>query len=434
MTNYDDDDIERNLEWEELCDSEEAESKPKLGDRIRTAVEEVTEEKRLDFSLFRAMQINTEFTAYDDNLGVARNFINLCEKSLLFPHQSIQLPIYAVYTLCPSALSTVLPILFLEGRRGSGKSTAMLLSAAVHDTGLFSAASTAVALRNHINKKRWDLPEMHQLEKNFVLLLDNVSANTFNNDYLYPMLLNGYNRDTDRIEISVGNGENLEFRVFGSKIISGIVLPDPKFDELWRRLMIIRTKNFEDMTTEEREGNDTFEPLNLAGVDLSKFAVEYARFWRDEKNLLRFSQIKSTLLSRKIKHKFPSLRWVLLPDLIATGMTFELWDGFDSAIEAFEHYWEFFDSQYASRKPALTLFLERIIDEEIGQALKLREKFKDVYIPLEIAPSLITTRCRDAFKDGEIDNCKPEAIAVAMNSLGWELTSNKSRQLKWRKM
>jgi polynucleotide 5'-kinase involved in rRNA processing len=89
---------------------------------------------------------------YDHEKNLAKNLELIFNESIFLPWKDVQMPIFLAYSLIPSALSTVCPIMFLHGERGSGKSTATILLSGLHQQKIMSAATTFAALRNHFQR------------------------------------------------------------------------------------------------------------------------------------------------------------------------------------------------------------------------------------------------------------------------------------------
>ncbi|MEM4134669.1 MAG: hypothetical protein QXV73_05675, partial [Candidatus Micrarchaeia archaeon] len=95
--------------------------------------------------------------------------------------------VIAGYSLIPHLWAETVPILFLYGKSGTGKSTAIRLISKLRNAKAFSATnSTMTGLRNYINR--------HHKQQGNCLLIDNLSARFIERESIYNFLLTGYDR------------------------------------------------------------------------------------------------------------------------------------------------------------------------------------------------------------------------------------------------
>lgn len=85
----------------------------------------------------------------------------------------------AAYASLPSMLCKVLPVVELFGQAGSGKTQLLLAVSAISGQGVISGQSTGASLKNHINSIRWVDPDSKSVEKNCLLLIDNLNQDSF---------------------------------------------------------------------------------------------------------------------------------------------------------------------------------------------------------------------------------------------------------------
>lgn len=396
------------------------------------------------FEQFRENMSEPLGELWDNDALLAENFMNLFKQAIILPEVNIQLPVLTAYVFIPSALATVVPLLYFQGDRGSGKSNAGVLIEALHDCEIKSAATTFAGLRNYFNKLRWECPEFCEGEKNCCLILDNVSHENLLNDNLYTFFLNGYNRKTDAISISKGNGENIEFKVFGLKVLSSIhpFYTESKFGELTRRCLVVKFKPFERMTLLEKQSagiDDHYniaERLELDGLDLSILSTEFKAFWDNDVNLITYMDIKRKLVSRKKSFAIPDSidgsKWTISIDLIATGVTTKIWDSIPEAVEAIGKYWEWYRLNIASAMGVTHKFLQDFIEQEVGTAKRTNNELGYEAVPLEINTEKLKKHITWGSSQGMLDvTPTPQTIASVMTDLGWGLDKNKRGQMCW---
>ena len=384
-----------------------------------------------DYSAYRNSDDDAE-DFYDDSLSLAQNFQLLFSQVLALPSQDIQLPIITAYTLMPSALAKVVPVLFFLGGKGSGKSTAMQLMGAIHKQPVLSAASSPVALRNHINQSRWTNWIECDGEKNTLLLFDNVTPKTLTDDFLYLYFLNGYDRQTDTVMVSAGGGINLTFKVFGLKVVSTIhnFLGDVQFEELARRCMVVKFKSLEQL-----EGLASFVPAPLDAFNLQILRRKFNEFWSKTENLIAYRETRAKVQRRRRKSQLPAVftatRWAISVDLLVAGCCLDMWD-IESGLEALSDYWQWFESEGKPELSPLQQLLKQLVNSELAAIYSINEKHGLGTVDIEIPAKTVKDAVQDATAKGQLDSTPNAAtIADTMRSLGWVLRMNKAQRLSW---
>lgn len=406
------------------------------------AVEEVIPEasKPINYEKFRRKSQSQITEHWDLGLPIGLNLVNLINRCVALPNPDSQSPLVASYFLIPSAMAQVVPILLLFGKAGCGKSTLSEIASAIHKTPLISANTTAVALRNKLNKQRWVDPENCWWEKNTCLVFDNVNRDTLSNEYLYGMFLSGYDRNTDSIEISKGQGENYLFRVFSPKVVSAIhpIWSFPKFEELDRRLLIIRCKKINEMTEEEIEnsffkGDESLsKKLKLKSSSLGFLAEEFNKFWQEESNLEKYVEIGQLL--EKLPINCSPENQVISIDLLTTGIITGVWNSVSEAIASIETYWQNINVWKQGYSSSFDIVLRQLIEQETRAIREVNERY-NAGLPLEIDPEKVKAEITQAQNRGMLDaNPNPQLINDAMLALGWRLERNAKKQIKWMKI
>jgi hypothetical protein len=373
---------------------------------------------------------------WDDELSFAGNLKSIFDQTIAIPDRAIQLPILISYACLPSALCNVVPILFLQGREGTGKSTAAIVIASIFGQEMFSAATSFAAIRNSVQSCRWYLPESQEQERNFGIVFDNVNENTFRDEKLYTFFLNGYNRKTDRMEISKGDGTNMLFKVFCPKVCSSIhpLYSNPKLTEISRRMLPIKFKRIEEMSDEDIGSFDVYNRLDVDNIDLSVLNEKYNLFWRED-NSAEFMRIKKELVGKDKKYKIPkrikSHHWALTVDMICAGCVTGLWKDPFFALMDIEKYWEWYDLNISSSVSSFTKACKMIIKNITGTQDAINRQL-GLYGNLEIPCSVMKNELDLLNRNGALDdNPTPRNITQVMTSLGWHRTQNESGVWVW---
>ena len=310
--------------------------------------------------------------------------------------------ILASTSLTNSILCNVLPIIQLIGEAGSGKSQLLIAIGEISGQQLMSGQSTGASLKNHLNRIRWADPETKMTEKPCLLLIDNLNEETFNKEEYLSSFLNGYNRKTDRTYISNGKGENIEFRTFSPKAYTTIW--ENNSTELKRRTISIRTKKSYELSN----------VLEIDNINWRSIRAERIDFWNQRSNWERFSLARSTL-TRSPKPGLSKEVWILLRDLLATGVAVGVWKSeADAILETFNWITE-------TSKTRLTLLESVIIDaleKEIGfprHQWTTLQKSVQIYV----SPKVVTLAIGLAVADGLIDKPKHSEIRLILQKLNY---------------
>jgi hypothetical protein len=363
---------------------------------------------------------------YRQDLSLPENIRLLLDNSVVLPQHNLQAPIFVTYSLLPSAVCKIVPILYCFGEKGSGKTQLLIIASALHKAEINNPGKTFAALRNEFNKTRWWDPETLQSEKNTCFIYDNVNAKTFQDEKLYNLFLVGYSRKTDAMGISDSNGGILYFRVFSPKIISSVHahFADPGLSELSRRVLPLHTKQWERMLPEEKVDislEDIRDKIDLESTNLSFLRTQFLEFWNHDR-LIEFATNRAKFSPGKCKGQIPdnldSHKITLLRDFLATGLTCGIWN---SRKEAFEHISKFYD--YSNRIISTNSTLVKVLEIFLKQKEYEFNRERELGIEDEntIDPEAINRRVRDAASKGWLDDyVKPNSITQAMDSLGWK--------------
>lgn len=407
-------------------------------------LEPIPEPTRTRYESYRESQLEPLDDMWDASVSLSTNLSKLIRESTILPYADIQVPLICAYTLIPSAMATIVPVLFLWGSEGSGKSSLGSLICGVHNTSIIGAATTYAAVRTEVNNQRWLYPQYCQGEQNYCLVFDNVNRETLQNENLYTFFLNGYNRKTDVISISSGTGTNTSFRVFGTKVISSIypLFAQSRYAELNRRTMVVKCKKIEKMSLAELQLSNPQDKTNITNRfdpdawDLSILNQEFKSLWETESNLIEYSSVKRELSRRKKSFTIPAIidgtKWTVAVDLIATGIVTGIWQSIEEAVEFIASYWHWHKLNVMSEHGATYKILQDFIIQETQGAKELNEKFGYEAIMPEISPEKLKKHVTWASSQGMLDlTPTPATIADVMGSLGWKLDKGTNNHIYW---
>lgn len=401
----------------------------------------MSEEFYLDPNKIYAEQLEPWQAYWDSELSFYENLFSLASQSVVLPKQSIQLPIAIAYSLVSSKWAKILPILFSWGDKGTGKSTFAILASKIHGIELCSSADTFASIRNNLDCQRWIDLETKDFEKDGAILCwDNIHAQTLKEDKnIYALLLQGYNRATERISIAQPDGTNRVFRVFCPKIISSV---QPlhnywELEELQRRLLIIRHKAIEKMTPDDLESTEPIsgdDLLNLDSINWDGLSTEYLKFWTEADNAKRYASVRAYLTKKgKKSWELPgcitATRWTILVDLIATGTVFGIWQSYQDAINHFADYYEFMEAQTSLSQSNTYYLVGELLKERFDSLREPRNKLLTAGFsaePFKLPASQLKEFLAHQDSEGALDISRNDrnAIKEIMRSHGFQLQGN----------
>ncbi len=378
---------------------------------------------------------------WDDSISIFWNTKNILEQIVWLPNPKILNTLVAIYILAPTKWTKILPILFCYGEQGSGKSSTSIFANLLHGyTQTFSSADTFASIRNSLDNMRWIDPELKELEKEGAILCwDNINKETLLRDIkLYNMLLFGYNRSTEKVQIANMDGTNKEYKVFCPKILSSIesIHLDYQFSELRRRMMVIPHKQFEKFNYLDKEyyrGRDfDLEKLDLDSISWEGIETKFLQFWSNVDTCKEYVMYRKILTKRgnkpfEIPDSISSTQWTISIDLICTGLVLKAFDSINHALEFFAKYWEYSKVEIYSEFSATLEHLRSFIGDETESLKECNRllvekdlKPKKIYIH----PKRLKHHLDKLQSEGALDIMpRPKYIQEIMNQLGWKLTT-----------
>lgn len=336
-------------------------------------------------------------------------------QSVALPYSDIQLPIVRAYAVTPTTLAKCVPVLYLYGQAGSGKSTLARLLAHYHDTVPIAASTTFAAVRNTINKIRWDSvgfeegSPVFEGEKDYCLILDNLNERTLKDENYYSLFLNGYHRSTDTYYISKGDGDNLEFRVFGKKVVSSVhyTFGGLGMGELARRALPIHTERLDKQSGDARCTYLTdLDHADLDSLDLDSMSPRHCHEYMTAEDRNAFLAARKAINNFKPK-SLSNAQWTICRDLASAGMAKDIWGTPSEMRDNLGAYWDLINKLHGNSKDVALMLAETFIDK-LGS-------------PKELEPEIISDFFRQCRTKGLCDNLRQKDLQRLLLDLGYTL-------------
>lgn len=310
----------------------------------------------------------------------------------------------AATSLLPSVLCRILPIVAIIGEAGSGKTQILTALSKISGQQLISGQSTGASLKNHINRIRWADPETKTVEKNCLLLVDNLNDDSFKKPEYLSSFLNGYNRETDTTYISDGKGKNIEFKTFCCKAYTSVW--EIESLEIQRRAVVIRTAKL----------LNAIDLLDIHDINWYEFRVEAKLFWETSESWESQIAHRRELLRLTRKPSNHSREnWILLIDVLATALTVGCWSNVDECLSETSEWLTISSKQRPS-------FLEKVIITALESILGIEQANWSQLSQstlLQVQPRHLKEALDDYVSQGLIDRPKLTDIQLILKKLSF---------------
>lgn len=370
----------------------------------------------MDFSQFDDVGLINWEDYFSDDLTYVEGIQSILSDTLYLPDSDRQKVLATIYLLIPSALAKKIPILICHGLPGSGKSTFGIIASKLRNSPVHTGADTFASIRNSLNQQKWIYQEGKRIEKNAILIWDDIDPDILLNKVdIYRLLKSGYDKGSDTISIADKGGKNIKFRTFTSKILSTIhpVYSLPDFSELTRRCIVLRCKKIPYGT-----GLDLTDlhSINWDGID-----ELYDKFWNYDRC---YSYAKNRVLVSKRPHsEISTEQWAITVDLICTGFVAGIFETISDGVEFFKDYWNWFGQMIKTEQDVLQELLAEFVTQEAERFNELKEKGINRE-RLIISPRLLKGQI-DLWESQSrlLDRATPRAIRLSMQKIGFKLTT-----------
>lgn len=390
--------------------------------------------EQIDWTLFDDAATESYMNFWDSEKSYPDNLLSLFSRMTALPQHSMHCKVAISYLLAHSVACRFLPVLLFYGATGTGKSIATNALACLREqqNNIVGSSSTFASIRNSLNRARWRDLSMSYLdtdrsnERPYILCIADVKEFFFNNDNMYALFRNGVSRDEDKITIGGKDGVNLDFYVFGGKILStaDAFFLTKKFAELRRRLLIIPTVHLSALPIADRERFSN-EALRAEDINWIGIGARYLEYWNNDR-LASFGKIrrqhgnakKKALSLGMSEHQFKASF-----DVMATGLACCLFDSFSEAIELFVEYWKssagYLDGNYGLAE-ILQSAISEILAPQMEQINTAKAMGIELNVSLSIPAEVFQQRLNTLRSGGTLFTSNQELIVSAMGDLGWK--------------
>ncbi|MEO1351053.1 MAG: hypothetical protein AAFW84_19975 [Cyanobacteria bacterium J06635_15] len=300
---------------------------------------------------------------YDSSVSRYEATYRLLGGCVALPEYQTQLPNLVVHLWTNVKWSQVLPILFCYGREGSGKSTALRVCSALHDSELFNGeVSTFASMRNHLMQKKYIDESMEFEADGACLLYDNCGVDTFAKDAdKLNLMLGGYNKATDSCSIAIpGAGENMVFRTAATRIISSVepIHAAYQLREFRRRMTYCFHETLDYLPQESIDFYEACGAHDIDTINWSGFDDVYHNFWGNKANCMVYAQHLKRMRRPKA---IESRQWEYTKYLIATGLAIGAWSDTTEAYRYYEGYFEYVKASTSSSEGTLEVYAREFL-------------------------------------------------------------------------
>jgi hypothetical protein len=225
-----------------------------------------------------------------------------------------------------------------------------------------SGATPYAAMRRHILAlSTMQIGNDEVREINYTLAWDDLDAKLLGKSEVLALLKCGYSRSTSIIKVSKtgSDTETNDFQTFGGKFISSVYefFADPKFVELNRRMLIFPIKK-----------DPKFRSLNYATINWKGLSNYTNKFWNKHEHMQAFVKAKKEVSKyTKTSASLTEGQVLLCSDLIATGLSWGIWDDVATACSNLEKFFAGNDELISNRIDPLRSVLDSLLEKsEIG--------------------------------------------------------------------
>lgn len=407
----------------------------------------------MDWDTFELEDSNHWSLYYDSNLGYGQNFIAFLNRSIALKNESVYSPVIASYAICNSKATKTMPILFVTGSSGTGKSLIGYLIAAFREShdNIIGSSTTFAGIRNQLQHCRWHdhttpLNTALSNEKPYLMVWADIKESSFKgqDDKMYSLFRNGCYRSEEKIYISSGDGSNIPFYVYGQKIVSSIenFFLKPQWSELHRRCLFVKTLHFDALDPDYIAEFNTREYLDPTTISWKNIEVKFLEHWTQD----RLKHIQSCYKSKNRMIKSLTNQYGLSAhqaaisfDLIVAGYVSDLFDNLDHCMTIWGDYWRFIVSEINEViKPVLQQVLEQVISTHTNYQVQQNQKLitlgrEDLIEPPTIDPKIIKQSLEQAKNDGVLLFYRNTEVTETMSLLGFEIC-RQAKGFVWKKI
>jgi hypothetical protein len=415
-------------------------------------------DETIDWNEFDQLSTVSYRDYWDKELNYPQNLMRLMRRCVALPNSDVMIPIAVTYAITHSVACSTVPILFFQGKSGTGKSIASYLMAAFRDevVNIIGSSSTFASIRNKVQELRWfglceEYPDYSRSnELPYILVYADIKEDNLDDTQMYGMFRNGFTRSEDCLTISKGDGKNILFRVFGLKVLSSTsdFFTRAKWSELARRLLVIQTKPIDELSDNDLSGFNNGNQLDPYLINWSGIKHDFRNHWTKERinHLAKLMRRKGDMKIDCLKKGMGEHQFTASFDLMVTAIASNIFPDPDfdnktrpaSVIKLFCDYWEYNHKHVVLGHTALHSVCESIINELLANTREVRQAVLDTgkkIDPLDMrfhdrldAKQFMAHLLR-AKVNGAVYSGNPESIVSAMLDLGFKQVSEHGKHV-----
>jgi hypothetical protein len=347
-------------------------------------------------------------------IATVEMYRQLLRQTVKLPERDIQENILLSAIMTPTALASMLPIVFCVGVPGSGKSNIGKLACNIWGNDPMTGANTFSAIRRRLGRIFTAKDNGHEYQLNGIMVWDDISPQIMSQSpALYAALKSGYSRDTGYIEMAKKDTDDeiVRTNVFGLKLISSVhkFYADERFTEIARRMLVVHC-------AKSLDADDLIDLDSISWVGLRKVTND---IWEgvDGTRVASFKPYTQALKSyAQANRPLAPDRSSLCRDILATGLSLGIFSTVKHAYDELVAFYGYNDKLTAKAASMVTHVVDRYLKSIEADAVK--RGLPEVYV----IPEKLNQVIRENQAKSVIDRAlRVGELSETMNQFGWYL-------------
>jgi energy-coupling factor transporter ATP-binding protein EcfA2 len=366
----------------------------------------------------------------DSSKPLLNQLMEIIDKSTRLPNHELQSFIFASVCLINPVLFEAVPIVWITGPSGTGKTTLMELANLVIGWEVqdhFIPGSTRTSVRNDLRERFFtDLDEAeieerdpNQLRDGARLTMDNVYNSSFKDEDFRTLVITGYRRGAVLKTASSDEvGKNTKFPIYSLKLISSIddCSESPSLSEMTTRTIFIRTDFIDALSEEDRGDFSIRDQLELDAINWQGFADQFNTAWEGDKLLIPNSTLQrikeGVKKAKQVKLDINPRQRKLTIVCMATAYAFSDMP-MNEIASKWINYWKWIGQKKRKESLLASLIKRNFMQDEIFALISKDE----LGLPVELSCPVLQDYFVKLRREGQIR--KEDDLDLAMSELGY---------------